>query len=564
MGPVRLYSRSRRRSLSLLLIGVLGLSGCTTAQSDPTSGPATGRTTPTSGSSPSNPTLAPPSSTPDPSGPASAAAPRRTASLRVMTFNIEYGGTGVDFSSVAKAVEAAHADVVAVNEGYGNIPRLAAELGWRYYDVRTQVMSRLPLLTPPMSDGLTLDRGARTTDGRAVFVEITPGHVAAIVNVHLPSAPYSPFKVEDGAPAGEIVALEKRVRVHALRRPLMTARQLVAAHTPVFVLGDFNSPSDLDWTKAAVGLRDQVRYPLHWPASRAAESSGLVDSYRAVHPNPVTSQGLTWPASRPFVEGYNPGPAGQAADRIDLLFSGGPARAVESSIVGERGSRYSDIVVSPWPSDHRAVVSQFKVTPAPAPTLVSVRSRLVPRGRSLVVDYASDAGDARSVVVTPVDLAPLAADPRADPLAEVSATDAASGTERIDTTSLRPGMYEAGLVDGSGTIVARMAFSVEQPGATALLRTSRRSYRPGARVGVSWWDAPGERNDWLGLYKQGGDPATDSYLGWTYIGAEVSGGTWIDAKINGIDWPLKQGDYSIFLLKDDGYDVLAKTSFGVR
>src|SRR4029453_7688295 len=92
------------------------------------------------------------------------------------------------------------------------------------------------------------------------------------------------------------------------------------------------------------------------------------DSYRALHPTPVTDQGLTWPASRPFVKGYNPGPNGAAADRIDLLYSGGPARATQSSVVGEAGSKYSDIVVSPWPSDHRAVVSQFEVTPAPLPT----------------------------------------------------------------------------------------------------------------------------------------------------------------------------------------------------
>ena len=61
-----------------------------------------------------------------------------------MTFNIEYGGTGVDFGSVPKAIRAARADVVAVNEGYGNIPRLAAALGWRDFDVRSKVVSRFP------------------------------------------------------------------------------------------------------------------------------------------------------------------------------------------------------------------------------------------------------------------------------------------------------------------------------------------------------------------------------------------------------------------------------------
>ena len=34
--------------------------------------------------------------------------------LNVMTFNVEYGGEGVDFSSVPAAIEAAGADVVGI------------------------------------------------------------------------------------------------------------------------------------------------------------------------------------------------------------------------------------------------------------------------------------------------------------------------------------------------------------------------------------------------------------------------------------------------------------------
>ena len=100
------------------------------------------------------------------------------------------------------------------------------------------------------------------------------------------------------------------------------------------------------------------------------------------------------------MKGYNPGPAGQAADRIDLLFSGGPARATSSQVVGERGSA-ANIVVSPWPSDHRAVVSGFTVTAAPEPALVSVRSRLVERGAPVSVDYSAPKSDARAIVVRP-------------------------------------------------------------------------------------------------------------------------------------------------------------------
>lgn len=476
--------------------------------------------------------------------------------LRVMTFNIENGGTGVDFASVSKAIEAARADVVAINEGYGNIPRLARDLGWPYYDLRTQVVSRFPLLNPPGSR-FALRPGAQTTDGRAVLVEVAPGRVAAVINVHLPAIRYSPFKIQQGASARQVVAVERRIRVSALQRPLATARNLIAQDVPTFLLGDFNSPSDLDWTKATVGRRDQIKFPLRWPASAAVEAAGMVDSYRMVHPDPVSEPGLTWPANRPFVKGYNPARGGQAADRIDLLFSGGPARATRSSLVGERGSTYSDIVVSPWPSDHRAVVSQFEVIPAPAPTLLSVRSRLLVRGRPLVVDYSAADANAHSIVVT-------AAGGTSTALADQPVDRPANGTIVLDSRSLEPGAYVARLTDGAGALLAQMTFWVEAPGSKPAVTTGSASYRRGDPVAVSWKNAPGNRNDWLAVFRHGGVPGADSYLGWTYIGAKVAGSTTLDSKINGNNWPLPPGRYSVYLLKDDGYDVLAGTDFVVR
>ena len=72
-------------------------------------------------------------------------APQR---LNVMQFNIEYGGTGVDFAMVSRAIQVAEADIVAIQEGCGSMQRLAEELGWDYYDVRTQVVSKFPLIHP--------------------------------------------------------------------------------------------------------------------------------------------------------------------------------------------------------------------------------------------------------------------------------------------------------------------------------------------------------------------------------------------------------------------------------
>jgi hypothetical protein len=61
-----------------------------------------------------------------------------------------------------------------------------------------------------------------------------------------------------------------------------------------------------------------------------------------------------------------------------------------------------------------------------------------------------------------------------------------------------------------------------------------------------------------------GEPGVDSYVGWTYIGAEIAGSTLLDGKINGVNWPLPKGRYSVYLLKDDGYEILARADFSIR
>src|SRR6185295_13920639 len=95
----------------------------------------------------------------------SASAGSESVQLTVMEFNVEYGGTGVDFSSVPAAIEAAGADVVGIEEAYANTARIAEGLGWPYYDPRLQLVSRLPLIDPPEGKGVY------------TFVEVAPGRV---------------------------------------------------------------------------------------------------------------------------------------------------------------------------------------------------------------------------------------------------------------------------------------------------------------------------------------------------------------------------------------------------
>ncbi len=396
-----------------------------------------------------------------PTGATASPSPATDAStLRVMEFNVEYGGNEVDFAGVPLAIEAAGADVVAIEEGYGNMPAIAASVGWEYFDPRTQVMSRYPLLTPP-------------GDPPFVYVEVAPGRVVAIANVHLPSTSYGPFKIRDGASADEVVAVEEHRRLPVIAPVLTALEKLAAEGVPVFLLGDFNAPSYLDWTEAAVGIRDHVRFAVRWPVSVAVEEAGLVDSYREIHPDPVADQGLTWPANRPIVRGYNPYRNGAPADRIDFVYAGGPVRTLDSALVGEEGGPGVDVPVSPWPTDHRATVSTFEIEPAPAPTLVSVDRRLVTEGEDVAVRFAAAEGAGSVAFVA------AGSDPGTD-LAEVPVAGETSGAAAAPTDGWERGAYEAVLRSGSGEELARARFWVQPPGGEPEIATGSDAYAPGA------------------------------------------------------------------------------------
>jgi endonuclease/exonuclease/phosphatase family metal-dependent hydrolase len=118
---------------------------------------------------------------------------------------------------------------------------------------------------------------------------------------------------------------------------------------PVFLTGDFNEPSYLDWTIRAseAGL---CKLPVQWPATKTfAEQIEMKDSFRALYPDEVAKPGFTW-TSRPSEH--------EVLDRIDFILFKGGVMPVKSEIIGEKGS-LSDIEFPEYPSDHRAVVTTF-------------------------------------------------------------------------------------------------------------------------------------------------------------------------------------------------------------
>ncbi len=298
--------------------------------------------------------------------------------FRLMVFNIEYGGERIAFNQVIAAIHAADPDVVFLEEADLNTGKVSAALGGThpYFDSGMQIVSRFPLYEPSGS------KKAYT------LAEIRPGEVVVLANAHLDSVRYGPFRMQQGATADWLEANERVTRLSNLRHPMQVLPPLAAQGHPVFLGGDFNSPSHLDYTPQNVAVMETVRgvghvFELAWPVSKALHDAGFRDSYRDVHPDPVAQPGLTWWAGKPWVPGgYYPKTV--VKDRIDFIYSAGPAQTLDSRVVGEAGADV-DIAIDPWVSDHRAVVSSFDVTPHAMPVMVSVDQRFLRQGQPLEV-----------------------------------------------------------------------------------------------------------------------------------------------------------------------------------
>jgi endonuclease/exonuclease/phosphatase family protein len=480
--------------------------------------------------------------------------------VKVMTLNIFYGGDEWNLETgqwcrrpagcqetmrhVIATIEAADPDIIGFQEGTANECVLADRLGW-FCEPRLQLISRFPLIDPPGANGVY------------ALAEVTPGRFVAISNVHLPSDPYGPYWVRDGEPRAVVLDLERSTRLPAIQRELAVLPGLAASGMPVFLTGDFNSPSHLDWTPAVDAVREEVRYPVVWPVSKALADAGFRDSYREVHPDPVEVPGFTWtpPGTLESVPD-------EVHDRIDWVLVQGPAETIGTKLVGEAGGPDVDVERDPYPTDHRGVVSTFRVVPAdPAPFAASAARRVFV-GEDLTVRFH---GPAARVVVVRSGEGPAAA------LASRSTGGAADGAFTFPTGGLEPGAHESLLVDGAGTVLSRSPFWLYRAGAGPSLRTTKEVYEVGDPIRVRWRAAPGYRFDWLGVFAPGRGPGKNAancnagtcgnghYLLYHYTEAQIQGSTRIGpASFAGYrTWPLKVGRYEIRLLMDDGYRLLA-------
>ncbi|HVK57241.1 MAG TPA: endonuclease/exonuclease/phosphatase family protein [Candidatus Kapabacteria bacterium] len=282
--------------------------------------------------------------------------------LRVMSFNIWVGGesSGQPLSQTAAVIRAAKADIAGLQETRGeekngvrpdNGKKVAEILGWNYLDQGggTGVLTRHPILT-------------NTPQKWGVLIRVPEIGEVWMFNAHLNHAPYQPYQLLKipyaNAPfittAEEAVAEARKARGEQVSRLVSEMKVALASGKPVFLTGDFNEPSHQDWTKRAADA-GKVPIAVPYPTTVTITETGVTDAYRTVFPNEVEHRGNTWtPLTRPD-------DPKDRHDRIDLIFfTGKNMKPIKCEVVGE-AKEFADIVVQPYPSDHRAVVATMEM-----------------------------------------------------------------------------------------------------------------------------------------------------------------------------------------------------------
>lgn len=289
--------------------------------------------------------------------------------LTVMTFNMwgAGGNEGKPIDDTVAVIRAVNPDIVGLQEtraeaavcdgddcppsGISVAASIAQALGYHVYE---QTRQNDALWSNAILSKYAIS-GTTANDLGAIF-EIGERRVA-LFNVHLTDYPYQPYQLlgipYSDAPFfdSESAAIEAATAARGSAITLLLAEIESTENLDVaFVTGDFNEPSHRDWTERAMSLG---RHPIsvRFPGAMRLENVGFMDTYRTYFADEIARPGFTWTPTA-AVDDPEDHP-----DRIDYILLRADNVQIESAaVVGEKESA-ADIVVTPWPSDHRSVVT---------------------------------------------------------------------------------------------------------------------------------------------------------------------------------------------------------------
>ncbi|WP_455585020.1 LamG-like jellyroll fold domain-containing protein [Bacteroides sp.] len=266
--------------------------------------------------------------------------PEYTASINLMGFNIFHGGhelgEQVGVNRVVEIIKTSGADIIGMIETYGSGAEIADALGYHFYlrSSNLSIMSKYPIEQ-------TWDI-FQPFNSCAATIRISQTQTINYVNLWLDYRPLTDDQIKAKMSVEEIEAQELPTRYRELNEILKGMQPFFdRKDIPIFVSGDFNSGSHLDWTKEAQHLFEG--YSVKWPTSVLMQEKGFKDSYRELHPDPVKHPCLTWSTMSKLDLQY----------RIDFIYyQGKNVKAVKSEMIDRHPIRF--------PSDHAAMITTFK------------------------------------------------------------------------------------------------------------------------------------------------------------------------------------------------------------
>lgn len=275
-----------------------------------------------------------------------ARAPLEQTRISVLSLNIQVEAPGWRRQGIIDLIRNSGADIIGLQEcGAETANDIARALGMHVVQTGpdTPVLSRFPIEPPAAGQ-------------RGVNVVLPSGQRVRFMNLHLAHAPYQPFQLlripyENGrfiTTEAEAISEAWRTRGADVQSAI---DELATERGPAIIVGDMNQPSHLDWTAAAA---EAGYHPLRvrWPESAAIESAGFIDAYRKLFPDEVTHPGRTW---NPHTRRDDPT---DHHDRLDFVHYRGGMTPTRARIIGEDAAN-ADIVVTPYPTDHRGVLIDF-------------------------------------------------------------------------------------------------------------------------------------------------------------------------------------------------------------
>ena len=316
--------------------------------------------------------------------------------IKVMQFNVWQEGTVVPGGYEAMVDEIARQapDIVTLSEvrNYNNTEfhrRITASLAERgltyhsFYSTDTGLLSRTEItdsavVFPFKDDHGTVHKLVTEIDGHRVAAYTA--HLDYLDDTYYEVRGYSGNRWEEMEILTDTAELGRRnllsQRDEAARLLAADAAKERERGSIVFLGGDLNEPSPLDWTPATAQTADHHGVVMEWPTIAILHDAGFVDTYRHFYPDPLAYPGYTYPSSNEAVDLkiLTWAPKADERERIDYIFfmPHQQLEPVSIEIVGPQGdvirrervaSDWARRDVTPplgtWPSDHRALVATF-------------------------------------------------------------------------------------------------------------------------------------------------------------------------------------------------------------